>query len=110
MVEQIDFAREVGRGGLNRSMQHPERYNRTVRYDWLRQYLFESIAEVQAFATHWLWTYTHEHSNMVLGDISPKQKLARATEVPLLSVVTNGGITIRLIGKNYNGQRHGGCL
>ena len=25
-----------------------ERYNRTVRYDWLEQYLFESIAEVQA--------------------------------------------------------------
>jgi transposase InsO family protein len=24
-----------------------ERYNRTVRYDWLNQYLFSSIAEVQ---------------------------------------------------------------
>ena len=28
-----------------------ERYNRTVRYDWLSQYLFESIAEVQLHAT-----------------------------------------------------------
>jgi putative transposase len=28
-----------------------ERYNRTVRYDWLGQHLFESIAEVQTFAT-----------------------------------------------------------
>ncbi len=27
-----------------------ERYNRTVRYDWLSQYLFESIAEVQLHA------------------------------------------------------------
>lgn len=31
-----------------------ERYNRTVRYDWLGQYLFESIDEVQSFATRWL--------------------------------------------------------
>ena len=28
-----------------------ERYNRTVRYDWLNQYLFSSIAEVQEHAT-----------------------------------------------------------
>src|SRR5690606_25328425 len=27
-----------------------ERYNRTVRYDWLAQYLFDSIDEVQAYA------------------------------------------------------------
>ena len=27
-----------------------ERYNRTVRYDWLNQYLFESIDQVQNFA------------------------------------------------------------
>jgi putative transposase len=32
-----------------------ERYNRTVRYDWLEHYLFESIAEVQEHATRWVW-------------------------------------------------------
>jgi putative transposase len=53
-----------------------ERYNRTVRYDWLGQYLFESIREVQNFATRWLWTYNHERPNMALGGITPKQKLA----------------------------------
>jgi putative transposase len=53
-----------------------ERYNRTVRYDWLGQYLFETIAEVQDFATRWLWTYNHERPNMGLGGITPKQKLA----------------------------------
>jgi putative transposase len=31
-----------------------ERYNRTVRYDWLSHYLFVSIDEVQDFATQWL--------------------------------------------------------
>ena len=55
-----------------------ERYNRTVRYDWLAHYLFESIEEVQDFATSWLWTYNHERPNMALGGITPKQKLAPA--------------------------------
>lgn len=53
-----------------------ERYNRTVRYDWLAQYLFDSIAEVQEFATQWLWRYNHERPNMALGGFTPKQKLA----------------------------------
>ena len=55
-----------------------ERYNRTVRYDWLGQHLFESIKQVQAFATRWLWHYNHERPNMALGGITPKQKLASA--------------------------------
>lgn len=53
-----------------------ERYNRTVRYDWLSQYLFESIEQVQDYATRWLWTYNNERPNMALGGITPKQKLA----------------------------------
>jgi putative transposase len=53
-----------------------ERYNRTVRYDWLGQYLFESLEEVQEYATRWLWHYNHERPNMGLGGITPKQKLA----------------------------------
>jgi putative transposase len=53
-----------------------ERYNRTVRYDWLAHTLFESIGEVQDFATQWLWTYNNERPNMGIGGITPKQKLA----------------------------------
>ncbi len=53
-----------------------ERYNRTVRDDWLTHYLFESIDGVQDFATKWLWTYNHERPNMALGGIIPKQKRA----------------------------------
>lgn len=52
-----------------------ERYNRTVRYDWLAQYIFDSIEEVQEYATRWLWTYNNERPNMALGGITPKQKL-----------------------------------
>lgn len=54
-----------------------ERYNRTVRYDWLSQHCFESIAEVQDYATKWLWTYNHERPNTAIGGITPKQKLAQ---------------------------------
>jgi len=55
-----------------------ERYNRTVRYDWLGHYLFDSIAEVQEQATKWLWTYNNERPNMALGGITPAMKLALA--------------------------------
>ena len=53
-----------------------ERYNRTVRYDWLGQYMFSKLSQVQQFATRWLWHYNHERPNMGLGGITPKQKLA----------------------------------
>lgn len=55
-----------------------ERYNRTVRYDWLAHHLFESVSEVQDFATRWLWIYNHERPNMALGGITPIQKMALA--------------------------------
>lgn len=55
-----------------------ERYNRTVRYDWLAHHLFETLDEIQEFATRWLWTYNHDRPNMALGGITPKQKLALA--------------------------------
>jgi putative transposase len=55
-----------------------ERYNRTVRYDWLSQTLFSSISEAQDSATRWLWTYNHERPNMAIGGMTPMQKLAMA--------------------------------
>jgi putative transposase len=54
-----------------------ERYNRTVRHEWLNQYVFRSIREVQDTATQWLWTYNNERPNMGLGGITPAQKLKR---------------------------------
>ena len=55
-----------------------ERYNRTLRYDWLAQFIFDSIAEVRDFATAWLWTYNNERPNMALGGITPRMKTAMA--------------------------------
>jgi len=49
-----------------------------VRYEWLARYLFESIRDVQVFATRWLWSYNHERPNMTLGGSTPIQKLVMA--------------------------------
>ena len=55
-----------------------ERYNRTVRYDWLNLRLWEAIDEMQDQATRWMHLYNHERPNMTLGGITPKQRLAMA--------------------------------
>ena len=55
-----------------------ERYNRTVRHEWLDQYIIESIEEAQHHATQWLWTYNNERPNMGIGGITPAQKLKLA--------------------------------
>jgi putative transposase len=52
-----------------------ERYNRTVRHEWLDQYIIETIDEAQDHATQWLWTYNNDRPNMGIGGITPAQKL-----------------------------------
>ncbi len=78
-----------------------ERYNRTVRHEWLDQHIIETIEplsdckqslagqrDAQDFATHWLWTYNNERPNIPLmvcrqtiagqraiGAMTPAQKL-----------------------------------
>ncbi len=52
-----------------------ERYNRTVRAEWLGQYIFETMEEVQRHATRWLWTYNNERPNMAIGGVTPAMKL-----------------------------------
>ena len=56
-----------------------ERYNRPVRHEWLDQYAFATIREVQDYATQWLWTYNNDRPNMGLGGITPAQKLKLQT-------------------------------
>ena len=68
-----------------------ERYNRTVRHEWLDQYIIESIEEAQDQATQWLWTYNNDRPNIPLtvcrqtvagqrgiGGITPAMKLKMA--------------------------------
>lgn len=55
-----------------------ERFNRTVRYEWLSQYYWSDLEEVQLFATQWMYDYNHDRPNMALGGFTPKQRLAMA--------------------------------
>jgi putative transposase len=75
-AEQRGIRLEFIQPGKPQQNAYIERYNRTVRYDWLGHYLFESLDQVRDYATRWLWTYNHERPNMALGGITPKQKLA----------------------------------
>ena len=52
-----------------------ERYNRTVRHEWLDQYIIETIEQAQDFATQWLWTYNNDLPNMGIGGVTPAMKL-----------------------------------
>ena len=49
-----------------------ERYNRTVRHEWLDMYLFKDIEQAQELATKWLWTYNNERPNKANRGIHPK--------------------------------------
>ncbi|MDR6264842.1 putative transposase [Roseobacter sp. N2S] len=55
-----------------------ERFNRTVRGEWLGQDIFETIEEAQDQATEWLWTYNNQRPNMGIGGITPAMKLKTA--------------------------------
>ena len=55
-----------------------ERFNKTVRYEWLSQYCWQDLQEIQQYATDWMWQYNHQRPHMALGGITPKQHLANA--------------------------------
>jgi hypothetical protein len=57
--------------GMPQQNAYVERYNRTVRHEWLDLYIFETIMEVQEIATEWLWTNNHDRPNIGTGGITP---------------------------------------
>ena len=65
--------------GKSQQNAYVERYNRTVCYDGLGLHLFDSVEQVQEYATRWLWICNHERPNMALGGITPKPKLVQTT-------------------------------
>ena len=50
-----------------------ERFNRTVRHEWLDMHLFESIKQAQRLATAWLWKYNNERPNSAIGGVPLRQ-------------------------------------
>jgi putative transposase len=71
---RIDFIQP----GKPQQNAYVERFNRTVRYEWLAQYEFDTLAAMQDYATSWMWSYNHDRPHMALGGITPKQRLAMA--------------------------------
>jgi len=52
-----------------------ERFNRTVRHEWLELHLFESLEQAQLLATQWLWKYNNERPHSAIGGIPPRKLL-----------------------------------
>lgn len=75
-AEKHDIQLEFIQPGNPQQNGYVERYNRTVRYDWLNQHIYRDIEDVQNDATKFLWTYNNERPNMAIGGITPAQKLA----------------------------------
>ncbi|UXI02584.1 IS3 family transposase [Photobacterium sp. TY1-4] len=48
-----------------------ERHNRTMRYSWVSKHLFDSLEEVQDYATKWLWFYNYERPHKANGGKPP---------------------------------------
>ena len=55
-----------------------ERYNRTVRHEWLDMHMFESVEQAQFLATQWLWMYNNERPHTAIGGIPPRHLLKAA--------------------------------
>ena len=55
-----------------------ERFNRTVRHEWLDLHVFDSIEQAQKLATQWLWIYNNERPHTAIGGIPPRQLLKAA--------------------------------
>ncbi|CAJ3172567.1 transposase [Burkholderia pseudomallei] len=76
-----DLLPTIGRASFIDGLQlnaYVERFNRTVRYEWLSQYHWEDLDHVQRFATDWMWTYSHDRPSIALGGFTPKQRLPMA--------------------------------
>lgn len=48
-----------------------ERHNKTIRYSWVSKHLFDTLEEVQDYATKWLWFYNHERPHKANGGKPP---------------------------------------
>ena len=55
-----------------------ERFNRTVRHEWLDLHVFDSIEQAQQLATQWLWIYNNERPHTAIGGLPPRQLLNAA--------------------------------
>jgi|APCOG7522876152_1049122.scaffolds.fasta_scaffold07407_2 D-alanyl-lipoteichoic acid acyltransferase DltB (MBOAT superfamily) len=55
-----------------------ERFNQTVRHEWLDLHSFNSIEHAQLLATQWLWTCNNERPHTAIGGVPPGKLLEAA--------------------------------
>ena len=84
-----------------------KRHNRTVRHEWLDQYIIETIEEAQEHATQWLWTYNNDRPNMGIGGIIPAQKLKMVTKALRMHPAKNGDYRTTSIESKVSRQERG---
>lgn len=74
-VDQHGIALEYIEPGNPQQNAYVERFNKTVRYNWLNQELFNSLDQVRQQAEAWLHHYNTERPNMANGGFTSIQKL-----------------------------------
>jgi len=77
-AERIGIHIQYVQPGKLQQNAYIERYDRTVRHEWLDQNIYETTGEAQEQATFRLWTYNNERPNMAIGGITPATKLRMA--------------------------------
>lgn len=69
--QKRDIRIEYTQPGNPQQNAYIERANRTIRYSWLSKHLFETLDEVQDYATEWLWFYNHKRPHKANGGKPP---------------------------------------
>jgi putative transposase len=70
-AKQHDIRIDYIQPGKPQQNAYIERYNRTMRYSWVSKHLFDTLEEVQEYATQWLWFYNHERPHSANGGKPP---------------------------------------
>jgi hypothetical protein len=64
-----------------------------VRYEWLSQYYWTDLEEVQLFATQWMYGYNHERPKIGLGRLHPKTVVGHGRVTLVLNALNSEGVT-----------------
>lgn len=70
-VTEHDIRIEYIQPGKPQQNAYIERDNRTMRYSWVSKHLFETLEQVQAYATQWLWHYNYKRPHQANGGKPP---------------------------------------
>lgn len=77
-AEDNEIKLNIIQPGSSQPSAYIERDNRTLRYDWLGQYLLGWRDQLQRHAKEWQWFYHRERPNMALIGYTPKHYELRA--------------------------------